>query len=97
MAGKPDREYVEARRVLLDALVSLAPHVLLVSKLHKIGEREDQPERLADKDALDVFRLLRGIEDLKRELCLAERARANAGAVVRVSRVPIVIVRGPLA
>ena len=26
MAGKPDREYVEARRVLLDALVSLAPH-----------------------------------------------------------------------
>ena len=36
-------------------------------------------------------------EDLKRELCLAERARANAGAVVRVSRVPIVIVRGPLA
>ena len=62
MAGKPDREYVEARRVLLDALVSLAPHVLLVSKLHKIGEREDQPDRLADKDALDIFRLLRGID-----------------------------------
>jgi hypothetical protein len=26
MAGDPDREYVEARRVLLDALESLAPH-----------------------------------------------------------------------
>jgi hypothetical protein len=26
MAEEPDREYVEARRVLLDALVSLAPH-----------------------------------------------------------------------
>lgn len=26
MAGKPDPEYVKARRVLLDALVSLAPH-----------------------------------------------------------------------
>lgn len=26
MVGKPDPEYVKARRVLLDALVSLAPH-----------------------------------------------------------------------
>jgi hypothetical protein len=38
------------------------PAALLVSKLHKIGEREDQPDRLADKDALDVLRLLRGID-----------------------------------
>ena len=38
------------------------PAALLVSKLHKIGEREDQPDRLADKDALDIFRLLRGID-----------------------------------
>jgi hypothetical protein len=26
MAGKPDPEYVKARRVLLDALAALAPH-----------------------------------------------------------------------
>lgn len=38
------------------------PAALLVSKLHKIAEREDQPDRLSDKDALDVLRLLRGVE-----------------------------------
>jgi hypothetical protein len=38
------------------------PAALLVSKLHKIAEREDQPDRLSDKDALDLLRLLRGIE-----------------------------------
>ena len=35
---------------------------LLVSKLHKIGEREGEPGRLQDKDALDVLRLLRSVE-----------------------------------
>ena len=38
------------------------PAALLVSKLHKIAEREDEPDRLGDKDALDVLRLLRGID-----------------------------------
>lgn len=38
------------------------PAALLVSKLHKIAEREDQKDRLSDKDALDVLRLLRGVE-----------------------------------
>jgi len=38
-----------------------SPAALLVSKLHKIGEREGQGDRLADKDALDVFRLLQGV------------------------------------
>lgn len=37
------------------------PAALLVSKLHKIADREDQPDRLGDKDALDILRLLRGI------------------------------------
>lgn len=32
---------------------------LLVPKLHKIGERGEQVDRLEDKDALDVLRLLR--------------------------------------
>lgn len=41
------------------------PAALLVSKVHKIGERRGQP-RQSDKDALDVLRLLRGTttEDL---------------------------------
>jgi hypothetical protein len=41
--------------------VSVAgPAALLVSKLHKLAERADEPSRLKDKDALDVLRLLRG-------------------------------------
>jgi len=38
------------------------PAALLVSKLHKIGERAATPSRLNDKDAYDVFRILRGTE-----------------------------------
>jgi len=34
------------------------PAALLVSKLHKISERRDNPRRLIDKDAHDVYRLL---------------------------------------
>ena len=34
------------------------PAALVVAKLHKIHERIDVPNRLVDKDALDVFRLL---------------------------------------
>jgi hypothetical protein len=37
------------------------PGALLVSKLHKLAERVDEPGRLKDKDALDVLRLLRGV------------------------------------
>jgi ribosomal protein L11 len=38
------------------------PSALLVSKLHKISEREGAPGRLQDKDALDVLRLLRSAD-----------------------------------
>ncbi|GAA1316361.1 hypothetical protein ACFSWE_14780 [Leucobacter albus] len=34
---------------------------LLVAKLHKIGERIDTPHRLQDKDAHDLYRILRAI------------------------------------
>src|SRR5919197_1184089 len=34
------------------------PAALLVAKLHKLGERRDTPERLLDKDAHDIYRLL---------------------------------------
>ncbi len=36
------------------------PAALLVAKVHKIEDRLSTPSRLIDKDALDVFRLLRG-------------------------------------
>jgi hypothetical protein len=44
----------------LDVLVA-GPAALLVSKLHKLSERVDDPGRLKDKDALDVLRLLQAI------------------------------------
>lgn len=47
-----------ARR--LEVMVA-GPASLLVSKLHKLAERRDEPGRLKDKDALDVLRILRGI------------------------------------
>ncbi len=34
------------------------PAALLVAKLHKLGERQEQPSRLIDKDAHDIYRLL---------------------------------------
>lgn len=53
------------------AIASLSPHdprvitanvagptALLVAKLHKLGERQATPERLMNKDAHDVYRLL---------------------------------------
>ncbi len=38
------------------------PAALLVAKLHKIHDRIDTPDRLNNKDAHDVYRLLRAIE-----------------------------------
>lgn len=38
------------------------PAALLVAKLHKLGERQNTPGRLLDKDAHDVYRLLVAIE-----------------------------------
>jgi hypothetical protein len=34
------------------------PAALLVAKLHKLGERQETPDRLVDKDAYDIYRLL---------------------------------------
>lgn len=38
-----------------------SPAALLVAKLHKIAEREDQPRRLVDKDAHDIYRLFAAV------------------------------------
>jgi len=40
----------------------LGPSALLVAKIHKIGERVGAQDRVRDKDALDVLRLLRAVE-----------------------------------
>lgn len=58
------------------------PGALLVAKTHKIAERVGAMDRVRDKDALDVLRLLRAIEteDLARRLA-ALRASDVAGAV----------------
>ena len=37
------------------------PSALLIAKIHKIHERLDSPDRLSDKDALDIFRLLQSV------------------------------------
>ncbi len=50
------------------------PAALLVAKIHKIAERQGSPDRLADKDALDVLRILRGV----RTEALAQRLRQLA-------------------
>jgi hypothetical protein len=47
------------------------PAALLVAKLHKLGERQTSPDRLVDKDAHDIYRLLTAIPTAK----LAETLR----------------------
>jgi hypothetical protein len=37
------------------------PAALIVAKLHKIGERENTPTRLVNKDAHDLYRILRAV------------------------------------
>ena len=59
---------------------------LLVAKLHKLGERVDTPDRLNDKDAHDIYRLLVATETSElaetiRQLLaeeLSQRATARA-------------------
>jgi hypothetical protein len=52
------------------------PGALLVAKLHKLGERVTNNDRVKDKDALDVFRILRAIEtqDLAERLVMLRRS-----------------------
>lgn len=57
------------------------PGALLVAELHKLGERVAHDDRAKDKDALDIFRLLRAIptDDLAarvRTLLASEQAGA---------------------
>jgi hypothetical protein len=56
-----------AVRRAYDANVA-GPGALVVAKLHKLGEREMTPVRLVDKDAHDLFRLLRAVPGDELEL-----------------------------
>jgi hypothetical protein len=58
------------------------PAALLVAKLHKLGDRQQTPSRLVDKDAYDIYRLLVAVstEELSREL-VRLLADAYAGEV----------------
>lgn len=60
------------------------PGALLVSKAHKISDREGQPSRESDKDALDVLRLLRALEAEVLAQSLAELSKSGlSGQVAR--------------
>jgi hypothetical protein len=60
---------------------------LMVAKLHKIAERKDTPDRLQDKDGLDVLRLLRFAETVHLAGTLAKLAEHPiAGDVTRQAR-----------
>jgi hypothetical protein len=88
------------------------PSALLVAKVHKILDRIDSPDRQRDKDALDVYRLLRAVpaaalvgrfesllaDDLSREV--TERAIAQIpqlfGSPSAVGSRMVVRAAGPL-
>ena len=60
---------------------------LMVAKLHKIAERKATPDRLQDKDGLDVLRLLRFAETVHLAGTLAKLAEHPiAGDVTRNAR-----------
>ncbi len=44
------------------AVAVAGPTALLVAKLHKLSDRQEHAARRSDKDALDIYRLLRTIE-----------------------------------
>lgn len=64
---------LDSRRI---EIAVAGPAALIVAKVHKIRDREADTSRLQDKDALDVFRLLRAVptDELVSRF---ERLRAN--------------------
>lgn len=70
-----------------EATVAVAgPAALLVAKLHKIGERRQQPRRLINKDAHDIYRLLVATDALAIATRLVELAGDElCGAATRTA------------
>ena len=75
-----------------------SPAALLVAKLHKLGERQEESraDRLSDKDAFDVYRLLqlpaedlaRGMQTLLTDARSEETASAALGFLERLFGAP---------
>lgn len=71
----------DARRIEVKVA---SPAALLVSKLHKIHERLEQPDRLNNKDAHDIYRLLLATPEAELAKSLARLAQDPiAGATTR--------------
>lgn len=74
---------------------------LLVAKIHKIHERRDQPGRLNDKDAHDVYRLLLGATDMAALAANFERLLDDSVSTVvtqqAIEWLPVLFADGPEA
>jgi hypothetical protein len=83
-----------------DARVA-GPAALLIAKIHKIYERRDQPDRLTDKDAHDVYRLLVATTDTAALAASFERLVSNpvSATVTRqaIEWLPTLFADGPEA
>ena len=68
------------------------PAALMVAKVHKIRERVDDADRLSDKDALDVYRLLRAVateELVRRFAVLRENSLSRAVTEQALESLPV--------
>jgi hypothetical protein len=77
------------------------PAALLIAKIHKIHERRDQPDRLNDKDAHDVYRLLVATTDMAALAASFDRLLSNPVSKVVTQRaiewLPTLFADGPEA
>ena len=66
-------------------LAVAGPSALIVAKVHKISERTDDSDRRTDKDALDVYRLLRAVptDELARRFRMLRANPISAAVTAR--------------
>ena len=69
------------------AMLVAGPAALLVAKVHKIAERTGTGDRVSDKDALDVLRLLQAIDTATFAAGLAQLANHELSAAVTAEAV----------
>ena len=69
------------------AMLVAGPAALLVAKVHKIAERTGTGDRVSDKDALDVLRLLQAIDTPTFAAGLAQLANHEISAAVTAEAV----------
>lgn len=72
---------------------------LFVAKIHKIAERVDEPDRLVEKDALDVLRLLRAVRTEELAGALQRLLEADVARDVTVEALSLAahLLAGPAA